>query len=276
MRLELGANYIADKGATALGKMLAQNDTLAVLDLGRCEITAMGVAALVKPISRRGSSSALQARLTQQQQRGRLSQPHPPPLHSPPRSPGPEPSLSAVPPRASRIGGAASSPTGAGSRAAALAAHITAAGLALDTSAHPSPSELPHPPSHLRHPDAVPYSAVAMTQHALELSQEEGEEGGDGDVVLDQLVSGLLATPCIRRRLDRLYGKGPGRSYSAGSRLDLLSQPGSRAGSVAPSVTGSAAGSGPASPGMWHTPRDYLGVGLPPPPQSPAGGAGHY
>ena len=60
MRLELGANYIADKGATALGKMLAQNDTLAVLDLGRCEITATGVAALVKPISRRASSSALQ------------------------------------------------------------------------------------------------------------------------------------------------------------------------------------------------------------------------
>ena len=28
-----------------------------------------------------------------------------------------------------------------------------------------------------------------------------------GDLVLDQLVTGLLATPCIRRRLDQLYGK---------------------------------------------------------------------
>ena len=60
--------------------------------------------------------------------------------------------------------------------------------------------------------------------------QEDGSEliseNEGGDVVLDQLVSGLLATPCIRRRLDRLYGKAAqpgGRSLSVGSRLDQLS-----------------------------------------------------
>jgi len=44
----------------------------------------------------------------------------------------------------------------------------------------------------------------------------------EGDVVLDQFVTGLLATPCIRRRLDKLYGKAPARSLSEGSQLDLL------------------------------------------------------
>ena len=34
-----------------------------------------------------------------------------------------------------------------------------------------------------------------------------GEADAEADVVLDQLVSGLLATPCIRRRLDQLYGR---------------------------------------------------------------------
>ena len=37
---------------------------------------------------------------------------------------------------------------------------------------------------------------------------------GTGDLVLDQLVSGLLATPCIRKRLDQLYGRAPSRSSS--------------------------------------------------------------
>ena len=32
-----------------------------------------------------------------------------------------------------------------------------------------------------------------------------GDGAPEGDFVLDQLVSGLLATPCIRRRLDQRY-----------------------------------------------------------------------
>ena len=32
-----------------------------------------------------------------------------------------------------------------------------------------------------------------------------GDGAPEGDFVLDQLVSGLLATPCIRRRLDQHY-----------------------------------------------------------------------
>jgi hypothetical protein len=42
-------------------------------------------------------------------------------------------------------------------------------------------------------------------------------------LALDQFVTGLLATPCIRRRLDKLYGNAPRRSLSEDGRLDLLS-----------------------------------------------------
>ena len=97
----------------------------------------------------------------------------------------------------------------------------------------PSPSSLPVP-SHLfsHRPDRGPeidvgaqakpngdllgYDAIRAnstddfngTAQSYELARSAADVGGDaGDVVLDQLVTGLLATPCIRRRLDQLYGK---------------------------------------------------------------------
>ena len=230
---------------------------------------------MLPPPSAAGVSAALQARLAQG--RGRpASAPQsaaaaPPPSTAPPT--GPEPSCSSAPPRGGGAGGVAlpgaamveaDPPPGAGSRAAALAAHITAAGLSLEPTPHPSPSALPRPSSSLMAsqgaalmvpPGNEELRVMQHAQHALQVGEMGGE--GGGDVVLDQLVSGLLATPCIRKRLDRLYGK-------AAQPHRAISQPSSRAGSVA--------GSGPSSPGAWQTPRDYLGPGLPPPPQSPAGG----
>ena len=59
---------------------------------------------------------------------------------------------------------------------------------------------------------------------------------GGGDLVLDQLVSGLLATPCIRRRLDQLYGKAPASKGGASSGGGALGG----AGSVATPALGGA------------------------------------
>ncbi|KAL3917513.1 MAG: hypothetical protein SGPRY_006375 [Prymnesium sp.] len=67
---------------------------------------------------------------------------------------------------------------------------------------HPSPSELP-PPSQLT---SRLLRTSSLATHAAGVNSLNE---GDGDLVLDQLVSGLLATPCIRRRLDELYGKSP-------------------------------------------------------------------
>ena len=103
----------------------------------------------------------------------------------------------------------------------AEAAEAAAAALA-DDLAHPSPSELPLP-SQLKHvPSASHLGAAAEMRADAHLSglnsligaAAEGAPSlvgseGEGDVVLDQLVSGLLATPCIRRRLDQLYGRAP-------------------------------------------------------------------
>ena len=47
----------------------------------------------------------------------------------------------------------------------------------------------------------VPFFMVRGVMHVL-VPEEDAPEG---DFVLDQLVSGLLATPCIRRRLDQHY-----------------------------------------------------------------------
>ena len=176
-------------------------------------------------------ASALQAR---------LAQPSAPtvwlPAHEPPAS---------IPP-------AGHSPPAAGSRVAALAASTAAGLVSAEVTPHPSPSELPVPsqlaitaaaagnefapslasgvPPHLY---AMGNALVAGLQQDALAGVQRQEDGSElisenegGDVVLDQLVSGLLATPCIRRRLDRLYGKAAqpgGRSLSVGSRLDQLS-----------------------------------------------------
>ena len=74
-------------------------------------------------------------------------------------------------------------------------------------------------------PAPAPINLGMSAPQGLPTSEEpapDGREGEEGDVVLDQFISGLLATPCIRKRLDRLYGQAPTRSLSAGSRLDSL------------------------------------------------------
>ena len=103
--------------------------------------------------------------------------------------------------------------------------------------AHPSPSELPAPSSlytgsgsgavggHAEYggggisaarslPPAAALGLAAVTPGMMSLGLAENQLGGlgglggqGGEEGLDQLVSGLLATPCIRRRLDKLYGK---------------------------------------------------------------------
>jgi hypothetical protein len=87
---------------------------------------------------------------------------------------------------------------------------------------HPSPSELPVP-SQLQAAAAAAAAAAAVGAQG-----KDGRIGDEGDLVLDQLVSGLLATPCIRRRLDQLYGSAP-RALSVGQGLDELATAGTSA-----------------------------------------------
>ena len=153
---------------------------------------------------------------------------------------------------------------------------------------HPSPSELPmpstlprnahgstsHPPQDPAATAAAPPPFAAPPLHASDLAAAsaigasadwlaaaDGGDGAEGTVVLDQFVSGLLATPCIRKRLDRLYGKAPARSLSAGSRLDTLPSSQLQGGASHP-ASGTASGAN--SPGSAWYPS------LAPTPHSPA------
>ena len=53
--------------------------------------------------------------------------------------------------------------------------------------------------------EAAPAAAENNPGELLERLKGGGDGAPEGDFVLDQLVSGLLATPCIRRRLDQHY-----------------------------------------------------------------------
>ncbi|KAL1528163.1 hypothetical protein AB1Y20_009524 [Prymnesium parvum] len=67
---------------------------------------------------------------------------------------------------------------------------------------YPSPSALPVP-------SQLTSTLIRNSSIAQRASNGPSLSDDGGDLVLDQLVSGLLATPCIRRRLDQLYGKAP-------------------------------------------------------------------